>query len=111
VEAGTAAAEARRAEAEAEYLQRGLAAFREVEDALVELRELAEQAAAQSRAAAAADELLRLAVARYEGGFAGYLEVLEARAARQRIERIQIELAGARLNGTVRLIRALGGGW
>ena len=111
VPAGVAAAQARLAAAAAEYRQRGLAAFREVEDALVELRENAAQAEALARAAGAAATVLELANLRHARGFATYLEVIEAQRTALQIERAQVEVAGARHAGTVRLIRALGGGW
>ncbi len=111
VPAGVATAQARLAAATAEYRQRGLAAFREVEDALVELRENAAQAEALARAAGAAATVLELATLRHARGFATYLEVIEAQRTALQIERAQVEIAGARHAGTVRLIRALGGGW
>lgn len=104
-------ARARAAMAEADYRQRALTAFREVEDALVELREQAAQAAAQARAAEGAEAVRRLALVRYERGFATYLEVVDAERSALQIERARVELAGARQASTVRLIRALGGGW
>jgi multidrug efflux system outer membrane protein len=111
VQAGVTAAQARLAAAAADYRQRGLTAFREVEDALVELRENAAQAEALTRAAGAATTVLELATLRQARGFATYLEVIEAQRTRLQIERAQVEIAGARFAGTVRLIRALGGGW
>lgn len=111
VRANVAIAEARVAAATAEYRQRGLAAFREVEDALVDLREQAVQAAAQARAAEAAAQVLELSRLRFERGFVTYLDVVDAQRSVLQIERSRVELAGARRASTVRLIRALGGGW
>ncbi|MES2693709.1 MAG: efflux transporter outer membrane subunit [Verrucomicrobiota bacterium] len=106
-----AVAQARLAAAAADYQQRGLAAFREVEDALVDLREQAAQAAAQDRAAESAATVVQLATTRYERGFATYLEIVDAQRSTLQIERTRAELGGARYASTVRLIRALGGGW
>lgn len=104
-------AEARFAAAAADYRLRALQAFREVEDALVDLRQQAEQAAAQSRAAEAAAAVVTLATTRYERGFATYLDVIDAQRTALQIERAQAEITSARRASTVRLIRALGGGW
>lgn len=109
--ASVAAAEARTQVAVADYRQRALVAFREVEDALVDLRQQSEQAAAQARAAGSAQTVIQLATVRYERGFATYLDVIDAQRSLLQIERSRAELAGARRASTVRLIRALGGGW
>lgn len=111
VRASVTVAEARAEVARAEYRQRALAAFREVEDALVDLRQQAAQAEAQGRAAESAQAVVQLATVRYERGFATYLEVVDAQRSLLQIERTRAELDGARRAGTVRLIRALGGGW
>lgn len=110
-QANIAVAQARVAAAAADYQQRGLAAFREVEDALVDLREQAAQAEAQGRAAESAATVTQLATTRYERGFATYLDVIDAQRSMLQIDRARAELTGARYASTVRLIRALGGGW
>lgn len=110
-QASIAVAQARAAAAAADYQQRGLTAFREVEDALVDLREQAAQAEAQARAAESAATVTQLATTRYERGFATYLDVIDAQRSALQIDRARAELAGARYASTVRLIRALGGGW
>lgn len=110
-QANIAVAQARVAAAAADYQQRGLTAFREVEDALVDLREQAAQAEAQARAAESAATVTQLATTRYERGFATYLDVIDAQRSTLQIDRARAELTGARYASTVRLIRALGGGW
>lgn len=110
-QANLAVARARVAAAAADYQQRGLTAFREVEDALVDLREQAAQAEAQARAAESATTVTQLATTRYERGFATYLDVIDAQRSTLQIDRARAELTGARYASTVRLIRALGGGW
>jgi multidrug efflux system outer membrane protein len=109
--ADVAIAEARLGAAAAEFQQRCLSAFREVEDSLVELRQQREQASAHARGAMAAAEVLSLATTRFERGFATYLEVVDAQRSVLQVERAQAELAGARYVSTVKLVRALGGGW
>lgn len=110
-QANIAVAQSRVAAAAADYQQRGLTAFREVEDALVDLREQAAQAEAQARAAESAAVVTQLATTRYERGFATYLDVIDAQRSTLQIDRARAELTGARYASTVRLIRALGGGW
>lgn len=111
IKAGVEAAQARVLAAESVFREKTLLALREVEDGLVDLRQQAEQAAALARAATAAGRASQLAQTRYESGLAIYLEVIEAERSALQIERTRAQLAGARQAGTVRLIRALGGGW
>jgi outer membrane protein, multidrug efflux system len=109
--ANLAAAEACARAAHAEYRQKILVAFREVEDALVDLRQQSEQAAALDRAVVAARDTVGLATTRFDRGLIAYFEVLDARRALLATERAATQLAGARQISTVRLIKALGGGW
>lgn len=111
IRANVSAAQSRVDAALADYRQRALVAFREVEDALVDLRQQAVQAEAQARAAESAQTVVQLAGVRYERGFATYLDVVDAQRTLLQIERARAELDGARRASTVRLIRALGGGW
>jgi multidrug efflux system outer membrane protein len=52
-----------------------------------------------------------LAKARYEAGTADYLRLLDADRELLRHERTEKQLEGQRLSASVRLIKALGGGW
>ena len=99
------------AETLAQYQERLLIALREVEGALAALRFLDAQAAAQARAVAEADRAQRLAQARYRGGLAPLIDVLDAQRVRLASERQQVQLQGQTLTTTVALIKALGGGW
>ncbi len=98
-------------EAVAIYRQRVLLAFREVQDALTASRLLAEQSAAQARALASARRAAALAQTRYEAGFVSFLEVIDAQRTALTTERGSAQLAALRLNTSVALIKALGGGW
>lgn len=98
-------------ESVAEFRQRVLVAFQEVQDALTATRYLAEQADAQERALAAARRAATLAQTRYDAGFVAYLEVIDAQRTSLALERSAAQLSGARFNASVALIKSLGGGW
>jgi multidrug efflux system outer membrane protein len=98
-------------ESVAVFRQRVLFAFREVQDALTAARFLAEQSAAQERALTAARRATALAQTRYDAGLVSYLEVIDAQRTSLATERASAQLAGLRLNTSVALIKALGGGW
>jgi len=95
----------------AEYEQRVLVAFKEVEDALIEIRTYRDELSAREFQFRAADNAARLSNARYFGGQTSYLEVLESE--RQQFN-AALDAAGAltdQLIAYVRLYKALGGGW
>jgi len=93
------------------YQQSVLVAFREVEDSLAALRILDEEARVQAEAVAAAERSLALAENRYRGGIASYLEVITAQNAALTNQRTAAAIRARRLNATVLLVKALGGGW
>jgi multidrug efflux system outer membrane protein len=98
-------------EAVAEFRQRVLVAFREVQDALTATRLLAEQSSAQGRALAAARRSGELAQKRYDSGFVNLLEVIDAQRTVLTTERASAQLAAQRLNTSVALIKSVGGTW
>jgi outer membrane protein, multidrug efflux system len=53
----------------------------------------------------------KLAQMRFEAGYAGYLEVLEAQRSVNAAQLDQVRNRQARLNYSVDLLKALGGGW
>ena len=99
------------AEALANFRQSALIAYREVEDALVALREQSIQYDANVKALEAAKATVEIALKRYKMGFANYLEVTDAGRTLVQIERSQVQLTGARYASTISLIKAIGGGW
>lgn len=105
------AARARYGEAIAAYRQQVLVAFKDVEDALLDLRFLGEQARALAVAVASARAVSALAEQRYEAGLVSYLDVIDARRTQLAVEQQAAQVLGQRLAATVRLVRALGGGW
>jgi outer membrane protein, multidrug efflux system len=110
-QANLAAAQAVHAEALANFRQRVLLALREVDDALFDLQQRRAIAAAQGRAAAAADRALRVAKLRYEQGASGYLEVTDADRSALAAQRALTQTRAAQWQGTLALVRAMGGGW
>lgn len=93
------------------FRQRVLVAFREVQDALTATQLLADQAAAQDRAVAAARRAGDLAQTRYDAGFVNYFEVIDAQRTVLANERAATQLGAQQLINSVALIKALGGGW
>lgn len=98
-------------EAVADYRQIVLNAFKDVEDSLSRLKSLSDQAASQQVAETAAVRAEELAQKRYDSGVVGYLEAITARKNALDVQRYGIQIQGARLKSTVRMIRAIGGGW
>ena len=88
-----------------------MSAVREVEDALVALRTLAEQHDTVANTLAASTRAQQLAQQRFEAGQTSYLEVLDAQRQALLAERQTQQISGERQLATVALIRALGGGW
>ena len=98
-------------EAVANYRQTVLDAYREVEDGLVVTSTLAVNAELQRKAAAAATESDRVTRNQYKEGVADYPAVVDAANAALDGVRGDMQLRLRRLNASVNLIMALGGGW
>jgi multidrug efflux system outer membrane protein len=88
-----------------------LIAFREVEDALVQIDTFSRQSNAVSRQVAAARNANVLSLDRYDQGVTSYLEVLETERQYFSAELEYSQLYQEHLNSYVRLYKALGGGW
>ncbi|HLU15435.1 MAG TPA: TolC family protein, partial [Burkholderiaceae bacterium] len=88
-----------------------LNALREVEDVLVQLDSLARETEIQDRALQAARQSLALTRNQYEAGLIDYLSVVQVETAALNAERAALTLKSDRLQATVQLITALGGGW
>lgn len=103
--------EAGQREALAAYQKAVHTAFREVADALAEVREHAAAEQAQAQRAQAAQRTLELARLRHAAGQAAYLEVLVAQRDLYEAQLAEIASRAARLDAAVDLFKALGGGW
>jgi NodT family efflux transporter outer membrane factor (OMF) lipoprotein len=95
----------------ATYKETVLVGFQQVEDALAELRRLAEEADIVDRAVAAAQQSLDIATTQYRGGLVSYLQVITAQTSLLQNQRAAIDVHTRRLVASVSLIQALGGGW
>ncbi len=95
----------------ATYRQTVLTGFQEVEDNLAALRILGQEAAVQDEAVKAARESLAITLNQYRAGTANYLAVIVVQAQALANERAAVSILGQRLNASVALIKALGGGW
>lgn len=93
------------------YVRTILQAFREVEDALVEIRTLDIESDARERQMAAAQNAAGLSHARYDGGVTSYLEVLDSERSKFEAELAASQTYQQHLNAYVFLYKALGGGW
>ncbi|HRL94757.1 MAG TPA: efflux transporter outer membrane subunit [Pseudomonas sp.] len=95
----------------ATYRQTVLDSFREVEDYLVQLRVLEQEAGAQQQAVDAAVESLRSLENQYRAGIVDYNSVVSVQTSALSNQRSALSLLGTRLTASVQLIAALGGGW
>lgn len=95
----------------ANYREQVLVAFQDVEDSLSALRYLAQQGEAENRAVDAYKKALDLTNARYTTGLVSYFDVIQAQALALGAEQLAVQIEGNRMGTTVRLIKALGGGW
>ena len=102
---------AQREQAASLYRQQVLSAFRDVEDQLVALRVLDDEAAVTARAVTAARKSTELSTLRYKRGLAQYLEVLTNQTIELNDERVAATLVARRIVASTQLQMALGGGW
>lgn len=93
------------------YRQTVLAGFEQVEDELVTLRVLEQQAVIEEAAVAAAREAEKLTLNQYKAGTVPYSSVITAQTTRLSAEVTALEVLSTRLQASVALIEAVGGGW
>jgi multidrug efflux system outer membrane protein len=95
----------------ADYRQQVLVAFQDVEDSLSALHYLSQQSEAENRAFNSYKKALELTNARYTTGLVSYFDVIQAQGLALNAEQLTVQIEGSRIGSTVRLIKALGGGW
>jgi NodT family efflux transporter outer membrane factor (OMF) lipoprotein len=88
-----------------------IGAFQQVEDNLALINHYSKAAESQQSAAAAAKQSEDFSISRYRQGAASYLEVTASQTAALQTQRDLLDLNTRRLQASVQLIRALGGGW
>ena len=98
-------------QASADYRQTVLTGFQQVEDNLAALRILMQEASSQHEATVAAQGAQKIFDNRYVGGLDTYLQVVTAQNAALQNERNDIDIERRRMEASVLLIKALGGGW
>lgn len=109
----------RRVEAESEkteqmrqnYKKVVLYAFRETEDALINIQTIKEEVSFVKKQLDASANAARLSRQRYDGGISSYLEVLDAERTLFEIELYNSELQFRHLSAYTDLYKALGGSW
>ena len=95
----------------ADYRQTVLSGLQQVEDQLVTLRVLEKQAVVEDAAVAASLEAERLTLNQYKAGTVPYSSVITAQTTRLSSEENALSVLSSRLQASVALIDALGGGW
>jgi len=98
-------------DAAGQYRETVLNAFQQVEDNLSLLTNLSNEAHDEDAAAAAANDSAQIANNRYSEGIVNYLDVVTAQTSYLQAERNAEQVRTRRLQASVDLIRALGGGW
>ncbi|MEO8810571.1 MAG: efflux transporter outer membrane subunit [Rhodanobacter sp.] len=95
----------------AQYNQTLVRALNQVSDGVSAMRSLDEQLAAQQRAEAAARDAYELSQQRYKAGIGSYLESLSVRQQLLGAERGTAQLKAQKVDLSVQIIEALGGGF
>jgi NodT family efflux transporter outer membrane factor (OMF) lipoprotein len=95
----------------ADYRSTVLAAFQQVEDALSQRRLLAGEAGLEAEAVAAARRTVTMTTNLYKDGATSFLDVVVAQTEELKAEQTASSLRTRRLQASVALVRALGGGW
>jgi multidrug efflux system outer membrane protein len=111
LKASLAAAKAQYEQTVAAYVQQILVAYGDVEDALTDLRLLTEEVARLREAVNASQNYLRLARSQYQHGLADYLVVIDAERTLLANRLLLAQTSNLQMGASVRLIKALGGGW
>ena len=95
----------------ATYRQAVLTAFQQVEDQLVALRVLAQQAAAEDVAVASAQKAVAVTMNEYLAGTVAYTSVITEQTLLLGDQQTALAIQQSRLVASATLVEALGGGW
>ena len=95
----------------ANYRQTVISAFQQVADCLKAMEHDAETQIAQSESLHASNESLGLINVNYQAGLVNYLQVLTVNSQYQQAKIAYLQISAQRLQDTVALFIALGGGW
>jgi outer membrane protein TolC len=95
----------------ASYRQTVLTGYQEVEDNLAAQRILRDEARTQDEAVKAAQQSLAVTMNQYQAGIVSYLNVIVAQTIALSNQNTAVNILGRRLNASVLLVKALGGGW
>jgi NodT family efflux transporter outer membrane factor (OMF) lipoprotein len=109
--AQTAQAKAVYEEQVADYRNTVLIAYEEVEDNLAALRQLQQETVSETAAVGSTATALQQAQYRYKEGLVTYLEVSTAENAFLQAQIANVTIQLRRMNASVLLVKALGGGW
>ena len=82
-----------------------------MEDSLVALRILEEEARVQQEALSAARQTVDIVTNQYKAGTVSYLNVIVAQMTALSNEQTALNILGRRMAASVTLVKALGGGW
>ena len=93
------------------YRQTVLSALQQVEDDITTLRVLEQQAVIEDAAVKAAREAETLTLNQYKAGTVPYSSVITAQTTRLNSEETALSVLSSRLQASVAIIQALGGGW
>jgi outer membrane protein, multidrug efflux system len=95
----------------ADYRNTVLGAYQEVEDNLAAIRQLQQESVSEAAAVVATLKALQQAQYRYKAGLVTYLEVAVNENASLQAQLSSVAIQLRRLNASVLLVKALGGGW
>jgi outer membrane protein TolC len=93
------------------YRQTVLASFQQVEDEIVTLRVLEQEGAIEDQTVKAAREAEALTLNQYKAGTVPYSSVITAQTVRLTAEETALQVLSSRLQASIALVEALGGGW
>ncbi len=105
------ATQARYRQAVAAYTNQVLIAYGDVEDALTDLHALTDEVGSLREAVTASQDYLRFAQAQFKYGLVDYLIVIDAERTLLANQLSLAQTVNLQMSASVRLIKALGGGW